>query len=146
MTTTEEAVPKLDAPSRKGPRALPPAKKAKPGKTKPNKTKPRSKIEKPKPPAKAKRTAEIDPGSLDHDKARKRLRKIYALEKDVERCQAVFDSASTQRRAAKADLEAAQEALELEIREQRFGPGPLFNTDGSGPAGTPQDSKLNPEP
>lgn len=81
---------------------------------------------------------EIDPTKLDQVKASNRLSKIYSLEKTVERKKKNFDTASKARRASKAELEEAEEALKLEIQEQRFGPGPLWNADGSGPAGAPQ--------
>jgi hypothetical protein len=150
----EEAAPKLDTEPPKGPRALPPAKKPKPGgkkgKAKPAGKKPSGK----KKPSGGKKPAavkapkawagkEVDPSKLDDGKAKKRLASIYRLEKTVEQKQAAFDSASAVRRAAKAELEDAQDKLELEIREQRFGPGPLFNATGTGPA---SPSSLNPEP
>lgn len=81
---------------------------------------------------------EIDLTKLSPEKALKRLDAIYKKEKVVERKQASFDLASRARRAAKADLEQAQDELAKEIQDQRFGPGPLFNADGTGPAGAPQ--------
>lgn len=103
--------------------------KPKPKRVRPSRAKPKDE----KPAAKPK---EINPETLETSKARKRLGAIYKLERNVERKKAAFDLASRSRRAAKAELEQAEEDLEKEIREQRFGPGPLFNADGSGPAGT----------
>lgn len=90
---------------------------------------------KPKTPTK---TVEVDPTKLSPEKLRDRVAKIYALEKVRDRKKAALDLASRGRRAAKAELEQAEEDLTKEIQEQRFGPGPLFNPDGSGPAGKPQ--------
>jgi hypothetical protein len=82
------------------------------------------------------RGKEIDVSKLDREKTAKRLETIYRLEKAVEKKKASFDAASQVRRRTKADFEKAQDALEKEIRDQRFGPGPLFNPEGTGPAGT----------
>lgn len=81
--------------------------------------------------------AELDPGKLDAKASATRLRSIYRLQGAVENKKATYDAASRVRRAAKAELEEALEALEKEVHEQRFGPGPLFNPDGSDAAGKP---------
>lgn len=93
----------------------------------------------------AKPRKEIDVDRLEVTKARKMLGSIHKLEKNVERAAAALAIASKQRRSAKAKHEQASEALELEIREQRFGPGPLFNVDGSGANGTAQGQKAKTE-
>lgn len=80
---------------------------------------------------------ELDPGNLDAKASAVRLRAIYRLQGDVENKKATYEAASRVRRAAKAELEEALEALEKEVHEQRFGPGPLFNPDGSDAAGKP---------
>lgn len=77
---------------------------------------------------------EIDPTKLDQTKAVKRLASIYDLEREVEVRKHVYENAKRDLRSARADFESAVEALEKEIREQRFGPGPLFNAEGTGPA------------
>lgn len=79
--------------------------------------------------APAKPAKEIDVGALDVGKARKRLGAIYKLKKNLEKKQALFDLASRNRRAAKAELEEAQAELDREIEEQRVGPGPLFGAN-----------------
>lgn len=87
------------------------------------------------------RPKEIDPDTLDREKARKRLGAIYKLEKAVEHKKVKLEAASRARRAAKAEYGDACDCLENEIHEQRFGPGPLFNFDGSGAAGTPTEQQ-----
>ena len=74
---------------------------------------------------------------LDEKKAKKRLKDIYRLEKEVEKKTALFDLASRDRRSAQASMEQAIEDLENEIREQRDGMGPLFD----GVEGTSSETK-----
>lgn len=81
---------------------------------------------------------EVDVSKLPVDQRTKRLQKIYKLERIAERKKVLLDSASRARRACKAEYEEACENLENEIRDQRFGPGPLFSVDGSDKAGAPQ--------
>ena len=96
------------------------------------------KVGQPKTPAKPK---QVNTKSLEPAKMQKRLDSIYKLEQQVETAKASFELASQARRAAQAKLEEANDALEHEIREQRYGPGPLFNADGTGPAEKPQPEK-----
>lgn len=145
------AKPALDAPkAAAAPKAPAPAKKAaatKPAAKKAAAAKPAAKAAKGKAEAKPtkaeldalKKRTEVDVSKLSPEKAMKRLEAIYKKEKAVEKKQASFDLASRARRAAKAELEQAQDELAKEIQDQRFGPGPLFNADGSGPAGAPQE-------
>lgn len=115
---------------------------------KPSKGK-KAKASKPSKPAKEKpakgskptTSKECDPMSLDRKKAAERLRTIYDLEKDLEGARARYDVACRARKSAKADLDEAEEALNKEIRDQRQGPGPLFNADGSGAATEPVGTK-----
>ena len=86
------------------------------------------------PPANPKRVA-IDPKRLSNAENSKRIATIYALEAHIEKKQAMADLAKQTSRAANAALKAAKEALSTEIDGQRFGPGDLFNADGSGAAG-----------
>lgn len=74
---------------------------------------------------------EIDAGTLDPEEAKKRCAAIYKLEKVVDLKRSAHTVAKLDAKAAKAALADAENALEKEIREQRFGPGPLFNPDGS---------------
>ena len=69
---------------------------------------------------------EVDPNSLEGDDAKKRVAAIYKLEKVIEGKRAVHDVAKRAAKAAKAALTEAEEAMEQELHEQRFGPGPLF--------------------
>lgn len=140
------AKPALDVKAAAAPKkpaaAKPAAKKAVPAKPAAKDAKP-AKGKAPAAPTKAevdaaKKRIEVDTSKLTPEKAIKRLDAIYKLEKIVEKKQASYDLASRARRAAKAELEQAQEELANEIQDQRFGPGPLFNPDGSGPAGSPQ--------
>lgn len=84
---------------------------------------------------------EIDVEKVDVARARKMLGATHRLAKKVERTAAALAVASKARRAAKASHEAAIEELERELRDQRYGPGPLYNKDGSGAAGTPEGQK-----
>jgi len=84
------------------------------------------------------RGKEIEVDKIDASRARKMLGTTHKLSKAVERARAALDVASKQRRAAKANHEEAVEALERELREQRFGPGPLFNADGTGASAVAQ--------
>lgn len=77
------------------------------------------------------RGKEVDLSRVAADKAKGMLLKVHKLEKGVEAARAKFDRASQARRAAKANLEKAQDALNREIQDQRFGPGPLFAKDGN---------------
>lgn len=83
------------------------------------------------PAAKAK---EVDVETLPEVEVKKRVAAIYKLERVLERKRIAYDTATRHRNAAKAELEAAEEALQQELDEQRFGPGPLFNPTGTGPA------------
>lgn len=76
-----------------------------------------------------KQAKEVDLSAIDVGKARKRLGAIYKLKKNLAKKQALFDLASRNRRAAKAELEEAQAELDREIEEQRVGPGPLFGAN-----------------
>lgn len=87
----------------------------------------------PKPPATTP-AKEVDPKSLEGDEAKKRVAAIYKLEKVVEAKKALEAVAKSGAKAATAARKEAEDALEQEIREQRFGPGPLFNETGTGPA------------
>lgn len=92
---------------------------------------------------KAQNQKEVNPSKLDSVAAHRRLRSIYRLEKELENKRVALELASSNRRAAKAAYDEAIEALEKEIREQRTGPGPLFNEDGSGARGEPQGGGEN---
>lgn len=85
----------------------------------------------------ARRKEELDVSKLDATRAKKMLDSIHALERVVEKKQRLFDLASQNRRAAKAELEEAQDALSQEINDQRFGPGPLFDPNAKPLAGAP---------
>jgi len=114
-TTRKAAAPKAATPSpAQKAAATRAAAKAKPEPTKPQK--------------------EIDPKTLDTAEAQKRCAAIYKLEKIVEGKRALHDVAKRGAAAAKSALKEAEEALAQEIHEQRFGPGPLFNPNGDGPA------------
>ena len=76
--------------------------------------------------------AEADPTTFDHGQATSRLSVIYALKRNVEIAEAMHIAATEARKAAKEHLDAARAELENELREQRFGPGPLFGPDGAG--------------
>lgn len=79
----------------------------------------------------------LDPSNLSQQAAARRLEKIYKLQEDIDTAQASFERASALRREAKGRLDEARKALDIEVEGQRKGPGPLFNADGSGAAGTP---------
>lgn len=93
--------------------------------------------------AKPEKRVELDPSKLDPKASAKRLRAIYQLQAEVDTKTATYEAASRVRRAAKADLEEALEALAIEVHDQRFGPGPLFNADGSNAAGKPTRNLAN---
>jgi hypothetical protein len=99
------------------------------------------KIGQPKTPAKPK---PVNVKALEPEKMTKRLAAIYKLEQECETARASFDLASQARRAARAKLDEANDALEKEIREQRYGPGPLFNATGDGPAETAKSKAVAP--
>lgn len=124
----------------KGPRAMSPLKRPKAGKngklTKGTKAKGDKSPRPDGDSGASKPHKEVDAMKLDHDERAKRLSKIYKLERAVEKKKAAFETASKLRRAAKAELEEAEEAMELEIREQRFGPGPLFSGKDGAPIET----------
>lgn len=82
-------------------------------------------------PAAAPRGKEVDLGRVAPEKAKGMLLKVHKLEKAVEKAKGAFDKASQARRAARANLEKAQDALQREIQDQRFGPGPLFAEAGN---------------
>ena len=88
----------------------------------------------PEPKVTTKPDEEIDATKLDPEEAKKRCAAIYKLEKAVERKRQAYDQAKRGAKSAKGSLEEAEEALEKEIREQRKGPGPLFDATGKGPA------------
>jgi len=77
---------------------------------------------------------EIDPKKITEAEGQKRCAAIYKLEKIIEGKRALHDVAKRGAASAKAALKEAEEALAQEIHEQRFGPGPLFNPAGDGPA------------
>lgn len=77
---------------------------------------------------------EVDSKKLGADEAKKRVAAIYRLERIIEGKRRIYDAAKSKAKIAKNDLAKAEAALEQEIREQRFGPGPLFAPDGKGPA------------
>lgn len=64
---------------------------------------------------------------IDEREAKKRLRTIYDLEREVERKRVVYVTLKSNAKVAKAELADAEEALAREIGEQRKGPGPLFD-------------------
>lgn len=82
----------------------------------------------------AKAASEIDPSKLTPEEAKKHCAAIYKLEKIVEKKREAHDQAKRGAKSAKAALTEAEAALEKEIREQRTGPGPLFDPTGKGPA------------
>jgi len=77
---------------------------------------------------------EVDVSKINQQEGKKRLGSIYRLEKSVERTKSVLEAASKTRRSAKANHEKAVDVLEKEIRDQRFGPGPLFDVSGQAAA------------
>jgi len=83
------------------------------------------------PKAEPPRGKEVDLSRVAPDKAKGMLVKVHKLEKAVEKAAAKLAVASQERRAARANLEKAQEALQREIQEQRYGPGPLFADAGN---------------
>tara|TARA_R110000851_G_scaffold268071_1_gene420657 strand:+ start:8912 stop:9298 length:387 start_codon:yes stop_codon:yes gene_type:complete len=84
--------------------------------------------------ADAPKPKEIDPKSLTAAQGQKRCAAIYRLEKVIEGKRALEDVAKRGHKAATSGRKEAEEALAQEIQEQRFGPGPLFNAAGDGPA------------
>jgi len=77
------------------------------------------------PPALAHRK-EINPEKLSAEDAKKRVAEIYRLEADVEKARQKFEISRRATSSAKKTLRAAEERLEREIQDQRFGAGPLF--------------------
>lgn len=109
------------------------ATKVKPAKKKATKAAKPTKSAKPTKPTKpAKLRQDTDPAKLDREKATKRLGAIYRLEKTLENKRVAHSIASSSKRIAKAEMEEAEEALAKEIREQRTGPGPLFDATQNG--------------
>ena len=84
--------------------------------------------------AAAPKPKEIDATKLTAEQGQKRCAAIYRMEKIIEGKRALHDVAKRGAAAAKSALKEAEEALAQEIHEQRFGPGPLFNAAGNGPA------------
>ena len=68
----------------------------------------------------------IDVNTLTPDETRDRCSRIYELEAAVVSAQEKHDKAKARATTAKNALTEAQVALNNEIREQRMGPGPLF--------------------
>jgi hypothetical protein len=66
-------------------------------------------------------------GDVAAVEANKRLKQIYDLEAGVDKARLAESLAKQNYNDAKAFCKAAESALEQEIREQREGPGPLFN-------------------
>ena len=91
-----------------------------------------SKASEPKPASTPKK--EVDVGKLSEVQLVKRVKAIYKLEKSVEGDLVKYAAAKRGARAAKARLAESKEALEHELTEQRYGPGPLFNPEGTGAA------------
>lgn len=81
-----------------------------------------------------KKAVEVKVSDLDTEQLAKRCSKIYALERDIEGKTKLDALARRNAKNTKAALTAAQAALTKEITEQRFGPGPLFDPSGTGPA------------
>ncbi len=65
---------------------------------------------------------------------KKRLTKLYRLEGELETKRASYAASKKTTASHKRALGTAEAALEKELDEQRFGPGPLFDATGSGPA------------
>lgn len=105
---------------------------AKPKPKKPSPPKPKAE----KPAVEPKRE-EVDVSKLAPEETAKRVGKIYDLERKVETKRKAYDLANRARKVAKTELTEAEEALEQEIQDQRYGPGPLFNPKGDGPAKQP---------
>ena len=98
----------------KGPRALAPPSNPSPPKHKPGKSK------------MVPVQREVDPKNLEPEDAKKRCAAIYKRERKVEGKRVIHELAKKTAKAAKAALTDAEEELEKEINDQRFGPGPLF--------------------
>lgn len=111
------AVPSSSKRSAKGPRALPLKKAAKAPRPKPDKR------------------SEVDLNNLPAAELAKRCKRIYELEKARDIARERHVAAKKTPAAYKRKLDEAQEALDQEIEEQRFGPGPLFDPSGTKPAG-----------
>lgn len=105
----------------KGPHAIP----APPKSTKKKASKKAAKKKATRKPAAAV-AKEVDAAGLEPTEARKRCAAIYKFERKVEAKRKLHDLAKAGAKSAKAQLTDAEDALEQEIREQRFGPGPLF--------------------
>jgi len=110
------------------------AKKAKKAVTLVSESKPKPAPKKDTPPATPPRKP-IDPSKLKPAEAAKRIKKIYELEAHIEEKHALAGLAKQTSKAANDALKGARAALATELDGQRFGPGELFNEDGSGPAG-----------
>ncbi len=87
---------------------------------------------------------EVDPTKLKPDDLRKRVAKVYQLERQVERARVAYDLSRRHFAGAKRALADAEEQLEQEIRDQRYGPGPLFTPDGQGAAASRSASSSSP--
>lgn len=68
----------------------------------------------------------LDLEAIDEKKLRKRLSTIYELESARDAARRIHDLQKANFSSAKAELEAAEEALANEIRDQRGGMGPLY--------------------
>lgn len=77
---------------------------------------------------------QVDLGKLTEADKKKRLAAVYKLEGEIEKRRAVYDASKKTTASHKKALASAEAALDKELDEQRFGPGPLFNEDGTGPA------------
>ncbi len=88
----------------------------------------------------ASRGTEVDLRRVAPKKAKGMLVKVHKLEKAVEKAASRLAVASQARRAARADLEMAQDALQNEIQDQRYGPGPLFAEGGNPDVGDGEGS------
>lgn len=89
------------------------------------------------------RKKELDVSKIDEKRGKKMLAAIHELEREAERKRHLFELASQNRRAAKAELEEAEDALRKEINDQRFGAGPLFDPNaqpltGASPHSVPE--------
>lgn len=79
----------------------------------------------PETPAAPATREEVDSSLLDPEEAKKRCGEIYRLEKKIEARRASYELLKGRTKTAKTSLNAAEEALDKEIADQRFGPGPL---------------------
>lgn len=82
-----------------------------------------------------------EPTDVVLHKLEARVSAIYSLQAKVEEMRVGFERANELHKLAKKSLEYAEEALAKEIREQRNGPGPLFNeTTRTAPPSMPTGS------